>query len=63
MNQMVTPKFGVGAPLRRKEDEPLITGKGIYTGDYMPEGCLHGVVVRSAMGACAHQPWKCGRDP
>ena len=49
MNQMVTPKFGVGAPLRRKEDEPLITGKGIYTGDYMPEGCLHGVVVRSAM--------------
>ncbi|WP_298959746.1 xanthine dehydrogenase family protein molybdopterin-binding subunit [uncultured Roseibium sp.] len=49
MNQMVTPKFGVGAPLRRKEDEPLITGKGIYTGDYMPDGCLHGVVVRSAM--------------
>ena len=49
MNQMVTPKFGVGAPLRRKEDEPLITGEGIYTGDYQPEGCLHGVVVRSAM--------------
>lgn len=49
MNQMVTPKFGVGAPLRRKEDEPLITGKGIYTGDYQPDGCLHGVVVRSAM--------------
>ena len=49
MNQMVTPKFGVGAPLRRKEDEPLITGQGIYTGDYMPEECLHGYVVRSAM--------------
>lgn len=49
MNQMVTPKFGVGAPLRRKEDEPLITGQAIYTGDYQPEGCLHGVVVRSAM--------------
>lgn len=49
MNQMVTPKFGVGAPLRRKEDEPLITGEGIYTGDYQPDGCLHGVVVRSAM--------------
>jgi len=49
MNQMVTPKFGVGAPLRRKEDDPLVTGQGIYTADYMPEGCLHGVVVRSAM--------------
>ncbi len=49
MNDMVTPKFGVGAPLRRKEDAPLITGKGIYTGDYAPEGCLHGFVVRSAM--------------
>ncbi|TYC48649.1 xanthine dehydrogenase family protein molybdopterin-binding subunit [Rhodobacterales bacterium] len=49
MNQMVPPKFGVGAPLRRKEDEALVTGKGIYTADYMPEGCLHGYVLRSAM--------------
>ncbi|QDG76758.1 xanthine dehydrogenase family protein molybdopterin-binding subunit [Labrenzia sp. PHM005] len=49
MNQMATPKFGVGAPLRRKEDLPLITGQGTYTGDYQPEGCLHGYVVRSAM--------------
>lgn len=49
MNKMVTPKFGVGAPLRRKEDQPLITGQGIYTGDYRPEGCLHGVMVYSAM--------------
>jgi len=49
MNQMVTPKFGVGAPLRRKEDEKLLTGHGIYTGDYRPEGCLHGFMLRSAM--------------
>ncbi|WP_299817173.1 xanthine dehydrogenase family protein molybdopterin-binding subunit [uncultured Roseibium sp.] len=49
MNQMVTPKFGVGAPLRRKEDEPLLTGHGIYTGDYTPQGCLHSYVLRSAM--------------
>jgi aerobic carbon-monoxide dehydrogenase large subunit len=49
MNQIATPKFGVGAPLRRKEDAPLITGQGIYTADYTPEGCLHGYVVRSAM--------------
>ena len=49
MNQMVTPKFGVGAPLRRKEDQPLITGEGIYTGDYQVDGSLHGYVVRSSM--------------
>ncbi|MEO9527631.1 xanthine dehydrogenase family protein molybdopterin-binding subunit [Roseibium sp.] len=49
MNQMVTPKFGVGAALRRKEDEPLLTGRGIYTADYKPDGCLHGYVLRSAM--------------
>ncbi len=49
MNQMATPKFGVGAPLRRKEDMPLITGQGTYTGDYRPDGCLHATVVRSAM--------------
>ncbi len=49
MNEMLTPKFGVGAPLRRKEDQPLVTGQGIYTGDYKPEGCLHAHVVRSAM--------------
>ncbi|MHA7777626.1 xanthine dehydrogenase family protein molybdopterin-binding subunit [Roseibium sp. M-1] len=49
MNQMITPKFGVGAPLRRKEDETLITGKGLYTADYVPEGSLTGVMVRSAM--------------
>ncbi|MEP2704831.1 MAG: xanthine dehydrogenase family protein molybdopterin-binding subunit [Roseibium sp.] len=49
MNQMVTPKFGVGAPLRRKEDQPLLKGEGIYTDDYRPDGCLHGYVVRSSM--------------
>lgn len=49
MNQMVTPKFGVGAPLRRKEDLPLLKGEGIYTDDYRPDGCLHGYVVRSTM--------------
>jgi len=49
MNQMVTPKFGIGAPVRRKEDQALITGHGHYTGDYMPDGCLHAYVLRSAM--------------
>ncbi|GGB36535.1 carbon monoxide dehydrogenase [Roseibium aquae] len=49
MNQMVTPKFGIGAPVRRKEDQALITGQGHYTGDYMPDGCLHAYVLRSPM--------------
>jgi aerobic carbon-monoxide dehydrogenase large subunit len=49
MNEMVPAKFGVGAPVRRKEDATLITGKGIYTDDYTPENCLHGYMLRSAM--------------
>jgi carbon-monoxide dehydrogenase large subunit len=49
MNQMVTPKFGIGAPVKRKEDAALITGHGTFTGDYTPDGCLHAFVLRSAM--------------
>lgn len=49
MNQMAPRKFGIGAPLRRKEDATLISGKGIYTDDYVPEGCLRAFVLRSAM--------------
>jgi len=49
MNQMVTPKFGIGAPIKRKEDAPLIQGRGIYTDDYRPEGCLYGFMLRSPM--------------
>lgn len=49
MNQMATPKFGIGAPVRRKEDAALITGHGHFTDDLHPEGCLHAYVLRSAM--------------
>ncbi|MBO0343607.1 xanthine dehydrogenase family protein molybdopterin-binding subunit [Roseibium sp. CAU 1637] len=49
MNQMAPQKFGIGAPLRRKEDATLITGQGIYTDDLTPEGCLRAYVLRSAM--------------
>jgi carbon-monoxide dehydrogenase large subunit len=41
------PKFGVGQAVRRKEDDPLLRGAGHYVADYMPEGALHAVVVRS----------------
>jgi carbon-monoxide dehydrogenase large subunit len=37
----------VGQPLRRKEDPPLITGKGRYTDDVVLPGMLHAAIVRS----------------
>ncbi|MEX6505597.1 xanthine dehydrogenase family protein molybdopterin-binding subunit [Jiella sp. M17.18] len=46
MNVM-TPKFGLGASVLRKEDDALIRGAGRYTDDVTREGLLHGAVVRS----------------
>ena len=40
-------KFGMGQPLTRKEDAPLLKGKGRYVDDVAPDGTLHAVVVRS----------------
>ncbi|HVY00752.1 MAG TPA: xanthine dehydrogenase family protein molybdopterin-binding subunit [Pseudorhodoplanes sp.] len=44
---MAPMKFGVGQPMTRKEDDPLLRGGGRYVGDVMPEGLLRGIVVRS----------------
>ncbi len=44
---VVTPKFGMGAPVRRLEDDAFVTGRGRYTDDIRPEGLLHGYVLRS----------------
>jgi carbon-monoxide dehydrogenase large subunit len=44
---MAVPKFGVGAPVRRKEDDTLLRGAGRYVADHAPAGSLHAVVVRS----------------
>ena len=44
---MAPVKFGVGQSVRRKEDDPLIRGKGRYTDDHSPGGELHAVMVRS----------------
>ncbi|MBA5777740.1 xanthine dehydrogenase family protein molybdopterin-binding subunit [Stappia sp. F7233] len=49
MNEIVQKKFGIGAPVRRKEDAALITGHGHYVDDYRPEGILHAYVLRSPM--------------
>ncbi|MBH0236808.1 xanthine dehydrogenase family protein molybdopterin-binding subunit [Methylobrevis albus] len=49
MSAPLTPKFGIGAPVRRREDAALITGHGSFTGDITPADCLHAVVLRSPM--------------
>ena len=46
MNVM-TPKFGMGAPVRRLEDDAFIRGQGRYTDDLTRDGVLHGYVLRS----------------
>ena len=49
MNNVAPPKYGMGAPVRRKEDWALVTGRGRYVDDTTPEGTLRAVVLRSAM--------------
>ncbi|KQT54228.1 carbon monoxide dehydrogenase [Aureimonas sp. Leaf454] len=44
---IMTPKFGLGASVLRKEDDAFIRGLGRYTDDETREGLLHAVVVRS----------------
>jgi len=44
---VMTPKFGMGAPVLRKEDNAFITGKGRYTDDIAPQDVLHAYVLRS----------------
>lgn len=44
---VLTPKFGMGASVLRKEDDAFITGRGQYTDDLTPEGTLHGYVLHS----------------
>ena len=40
-------QFGIGQPVRRKEDVRLLTGKGLYTDDVNFDGQTWGVFVRS----------------
>jgi len=47
MNEIAHAKFGIGAPLRRKEDNAFVTGNGRYTDDFRLDGMLNGFVLRS----------------
>ncbi len=39
----------IGQPLTRREDPPLLTGRGRYVDDFTPPGTLHAYVVRSPL--------------
>ena len=39
--------FGIGQPVRRKEDARLLTGRGCYVDDLAPAGLVYAVFVRS----------------
>jgi carbon-monoxide dehydrogenase large subunit len=43
-------KFGVGQPVRRFEDQTLVTGKGRYTDDIRFENAAHAYVLRARVG-------------
>ncbi len=40
------PKF-VGARVKRREDQRLLTGRGAYVDDHRPPGLLHAAFLRS----------------
>jgi len=39
----------IGQPITRREDPPLLTGRGEYVDDFAPEGTLHAFIVRSPL--------------
>ncbi len=47
-NAMALQKFGVGQPVRRKEDDTLVRGKGKYTDDFNLPDQAHAWIVRSS---------------
>src|SRR6266446_2519721 len=46
-NAIALQKFGVGQPVRRKEDDTLVRGKGKYTDDFNLPGQAYAWIVRS----------------
>ena len=46
-NTIALQKYGVGQPVRRKEDDTLVRGKGRYTDDFDLSGQAYAYVVRA----------------
>ena len=47
-NAIALQKYGVGQPVRRKEDDTLVRGKGKYTDDFTLPGQAYAWMVRSS---------------
>jgi carbon-monoxide dehydrogenase large subunit len=47
-NAIALQKYGVGQPVRRKEDDTLVRGKGKYTDDFQLPGQAYAWIVRSS---------------
>src|SRR3954466_15237623 len=47
-NAIALQKYGVGQPVRRKEDDTLVRGKGKYTDDFNLPGQVYACMVRSS---------------
>jgi aerobic carbon-monoxide dehydrogenase large subunit len=47
-NAIALQKYGVGQPVRRKEDDTLVRGKGKYTDDFSLPGQCYAWIVRSS---------------
>src|ERR1700761_1176388 len=47
-NAIALQKFGVGQPVRRKEDDTLVRGKGKYTDDFQLPQQVYAWIVRSS---------------
>ena len=47
-NAIALQKHAIGQPVRRKEDDTLVRGKGRYTDDFSLPGQAHAWMVRSA---------------
>ncbi len=47
-NAIALQKYGVGQPVRRKEDDTLVRGKGSYTDDFNLPGQVYAWIVRSS---------------
>ena len=47
-NTIALQKYGVGQPVRRKEDDTLVRGKGKYTDDFSLPGQAYAWIVRSS---------------
>jgi carbon-monoxide dehydrogenase large subunit len=47
---MTMPDAQFGAAMPRREDDRLISGKGVFTGDLQPDGLCHAIFLRSPHG-------------